>query len=76
MAFPLCSYLQEMCMTYGVKFPFQDSCKGNGISSRFSLLDTQVIGDYCNWLKCHHYYRWTTGWQQAAVTETDYYKKL
>ena len=31
MAFPLHSYLREMCMTYGAKFPLKDSCRIHGI---------------------------------------------
>ena len=36
-------------MTYGPKFPLKDSCWIHGISSRFSLQDTQVdIRKYLN----------------------------
>ena len=41
-AFPLHSYPQEMCMTYGLKFPPEDSWRIHGISSRFPLQDIQV----------------------------------
>ena len=34
MAFPVHWYLQEMCMTYGPKFPLKDSCRTHGISYR------------------------------------------
>ena len=34
MAFPVHWYLEEMCMTYGPKFPLKDSCRTHGISYR------------------------------------------